>query len=156
MDNDAQRPSGADGDGGLDIEVAFGEALADLIDAVLGRLVDCLDEIAFLTTERQLGRNPKKRRERDALQKPPGMEVHPILEPGIAGRIRRRQVVDHDRGTVGHDDPMPDDKRALLIESDKAVLSPDHPGASRDQQNRLCTIVRYQGNRMKFMRSKWI
>lgn len=74
MDNDAQRPSGANGDGRLDVEIALGETLPDLIDAVLGRLADRLDEIAFLTAESQLGGNANKRRERDALQEPPCVE----------------------------------------------------------------------------------
>ena len=67
-------------------------------------------------------------------QKPPCVEIYLIFKPGITSRIRRRQVVDHDRGTVRHDDPLPDDKRAFLSEGNKVVIGADHPGALRDQQ----------------------
>ena len=51
MDGDAERPAGMDGDGGLDAEVAFGQALADGICVVLSGLADRLDEIALVLAE---------------------------------------------------------------------------------------------------------
>ena len=51
MDDDAERPAGADGDGGLDAEVAFGEALADGIRVVLGGLAERPDEIVLVVAE---------------------------------------------------------------------------------------------------------
>jgi len=53
VDDDAKRPSGTDGDGGLDVEVALGDALADLISAILGGLADRLDEIVLLVAEQR-------------------------------------------------------------------------------------------------------
>src|SRR3990167_5369255 len=63
VDDHAQRPAGADGDGRLDVEVLLGDALAGLVDALLRRLPDGADKIAFRAAEAELRPDAKQRRE---------------------------------------------------------------------------------------------
>src|SRR3546814_11484032 len=55
-DLDAQRPSGADGDGGLDVEVLGHDLLTGLGGGLLGRLTNGAHEIAFIEIGRASGR----------------------------------------------------------------------------------------------------
>src|SRR3546814_19810215 len=57
-----------------------------------------------------------------------------VLEPGIAGGVRRGQVLDHDRGAVRHDDAIPDDERPTLADGDDAVVFADEACTLRDQE----------------------
>ena len=60
--DDAERPAGTGGDGGLDVEVALGEALADVVHVVLDGLADGLNEIALVVAEGELGPDGEQRR----------------------------------------------------------------------------------------------
>ena len=42
------------------------------------------------------------------------MEIDLVGDAGVAAGIGGRQVVDDDGGSVGQDDALPDDERALL------------------------------------------
>ena len=55
MNNNAKRPTGTDGDGRLDVEVLLDNALAGLIDVLLCRFANRLDEIALLAAKSDLG-----------------------------------------------------------------------------------------------------
>src|SRR5882724_1280803 len=94
VDDHAQPPAGPDGDGRLDVEVLLGGALVGLVDALLCRLPDGADKIAFLSPEAELRSDAKQRREHHALQKPPGVIIDLVLQPGITGRVGRWQIVD--------------------------------------------------------------
>ena len=48
-------------------------------------------------------------------------------------RVGRRHVVELDRGAVRKNDPLPDQQRAPLPESDDAVIAADQPRPLRDQ-----------------------
>src|SRR3546814_7064568 len=96
-DLDAQRPSGANGDGGLDVEVLGHYLLTGLGGGLLGRLTNGAHEIAFIVADRQFGADAKKGRKHDALEHLPAMEVDLIFKTGIAGGIGGGQIVDLDR-----------------------------------------------------------
>ena len=100
VDDDAEQPAGADGDGRLEIEVALGEPLSGLVGAVLGRFPKRAHEVVLFPAEGQLGANAQEGGKHDAFQEAPGVEVHLVLEAGIAGRVGGRQVLDHDGGAV--------------------------------------------------------
>src|SRR3546814_14740664 len=55
VNEDAQRPSGANGDGGLDVEVLGHDLLTGLGGGLLGRLTNGAHEIAFIVADRQFG-----------------------------------------------------------------------------------------------------
>jgi len=54
VDDHAQRPAGADGDGRLDVEVPLGEALARAVGVLLGGFPQRPDQVALLAAEAQL------------------------------------------------------------------------------------------------------
>src|SRR3546814_1595568 len=57
---------------------------------------------------------------RSALDQPPGVEVHLILEPGVTGGIGRGQVVDLNGGAIGQNDAPPDQQCPALAKGDHA------------------------------------
>src|SRR3546814_2074506 len=97
VNEDAQRPSGANGDGGLEVEVLADDLLSGLAGRLLGRLANGAHEIAFIVADRQFGADAKQGRKPDALEQLPAMEVDLILEPGITGGIGGGPIVDPDR-----------------------------------------------------------
>lgn len=80
MDDDAHRPSGTDGDGGLDVEILLDDALADLVGAFGHRPADRLDEVALVAAEGDLAADTERRGHRDALQQRPGVVIDLVLE----------------------------------------------------------------------------
>ena len=135
MNDNAQRPAGTDGDGRLDVEVLLNNALAGLIDILLGRFANRLDEIALLASERDLGADAQQSGQSHALQQRPGVVIDIIRQPGIAGGIGCGQIVDLDGGTIGQDDALPHQQGPRLAEGDDAVIGADQARALRDQQN---------------------
>ena len=107
VDDHPERPARAHRDGGLDVEHALDEMLADLVARVLGGFADGTDEVVPGTAEGELRANAQERRKSYALDQPPGVEIDLVLEAGIAGRVGRRQVLDDDRGPVREDEPLP-------------------------------------------------
>src|SRR3546814_10875333 len=67
MDDDAQRPAGADGDGRLDVEVPLGDALAGAVGVLLCGFPQRPDQIALLAAEAQLGRSEEHTSELQSL-----------------------------------------------------------------------------------------
>ena len=100
----------------------------------MGRFADGPDQVAF-AGEGEVRADPEQRRYRGALEQRPGVEVDPVLEPGIAGGVGRRHVVEPQRAAVGKDDPLPHDQRAALAERDHAVVLADQTGALRNERN---------------------
>ena len=135
MDHGADGPAGPDGDGRLHVEIARGDAVAGARRILLGRFAQRPNQIAFVAAEAELGPDAEQGRERDALQEPPGMEVDLVLKARIAGKVRRRHVVEADRGSVRKDDPLPDQHRATLAVGDDAVVAPDQTRALRNQHH---------------------
>src|SRR3546814_1363747 len=85
-----------------------------------------LDKVA-LPRDRQLRTDPKKSRERDALEQRPCVEVDLVLQARITRRIGRRHIVDPHRAAVGQHDPLPDDQCSLLPKcNDTVVRSEEH------------------------------
>src|SRR3546814_7481038 len=74
VNEDAQRPSGANGDGGLDVEVLGHDLLTGLGGGLLGRLTNGAHEIALIVADRQFGADAKQGRKHDALEHLPAME----------------------------------------------------------------------------------
>src|SRR6185369_528209 len=134
VEDHAEWPARADGDGGLDVEVALHEALAGAVGRELGGLLERLDEVAVAGAEGKLAADTEHGGERHALQELPGVEVNLIGEAGVAASVRGGQVVDDDGGAVGQNDALPDDECALLPEGDDVVVLADEPGALRDEQ----------------------
>src|SRR3546814_12266030 len=62
VNEDAQRPSGANGDGGLEVEVLADDLLSGLAGRLLGRLANGAHEIAFIVADRQFGADAKQGR----------------------------------------------------------------------------------------------
>lgn len=122
MDDDAQRPARADRDRRLNVQVLLDDALAGLVGALGRRLPNGLHQIALGAAKGGLRADAEQCRERDALQEVPGVEVDLVLEAGIACRVGRREIVDHGRSAVGHDDALPDQQRPALPERDDAVV----------------------------------
>jgi hypothetical protein len=91
------------------------------------------DEITFTAAERKLSPDTQQGCELDALDEPPGMEVHLALEASITGCIGRRQIVDLDRGSIRHDDALPDDQRLGLPERHDVVIAPDEARTQRPE-----------------------
>jgi len=60
------------------------------------------------------------------------VQIEAIGEPGIAGGIGRREIVDDHRRAIGADDALPDDEGALLAVGDDAVVLANQPRALRD------------------------
>src|ERR671918_3083982 len=108
------------------------DALTRTAGVPLGGLPQRADQIALLAPEAELGADAEQRREHHALDQPPGVEVHLVLEPGVTGGIGRRQIVDLDRRSVGQDDAPPDQQGARLSEGDDAVIATDQASALRD------------------------
>ena len=69
VDDHAQRPTGADGDGRLDVEVSLGDALASAVGVLLGGFPQRPDQIALLTAEAELGADAED-----------GQRVVPVLD----------------------------------------------------------------------------
>lgn len=122
------------GDGRLHLQGARGELIAGSRHAVLRRFPHGLNEVAF-ATELQFGADPEQRRQHDALQQRPCMEVDLIGQPGIAGRISGRHIVDAERTAVRKHDALPNDQCPALPERDHAVVGTDQPRALRNEQN---------------------
>src|SRR3546814_208649 len=72
VDDHAQGPTGADGDGRLDVEVPLGDALAGAVGVLLSGFPQRPDQVALLTAEAELGADAEQRREDHALDQPPG------------------------------------------------------------------------------------
>ena len=125
MDDDPQGPSRADGDGRLDIEIALHQRLAGAIGGLTGRFAKRPNDVVIAAprTERKAGTDAENGCQRDALEQLPAVQIELIGKAGIAAGVRRRQIVDDDRGAVGPDDALPDDERALLAEGDDAVIA---------------------------------
>lgn len=140
MDDHAQWKSGADGDGGLDVEIPGDDLLPGLTAGLLGRLADGPDEVA-LAVDGQLRSDPEQGGKRDALEESPCMEIHLVGEPGVARGIRRREVVELNRSAVRKDDALPDQKRPALTEGHDAVIGADQPRALWDKQDAACRGV---------------
>ena len=62
------------------------------------------------------------------------MIVDLVLEAGIAGGVGAGLPLQHDRGSIGHDEPGPDEEHAPLAEGDGAVVLADELRALRDEQ----------------------
>src|SRR5690606_29377177 len=137
VDDHAQWKSGADGDGGLDVEIPGDDLLPGLTAGLLGRLADGPDEVA-LAVDGQLRSDPEQGGKRDALEESPCMEIHLVGEPGVARGIRRREVVELNRSAVRQDDALPDQKRPALTEGLDAVIGADQPRAVWDKQDASC------------------
>jgi hypothetical protein len=125
VDDHTQRPAGAHGDGRLHIEIAFDQALAGAV------VVGCVDSRSALT--RSLSVEPKA----SWLPTPSTVaRATPDLvgETGVTGGVSGRQVVDHERGSVGEYQALPNNQRTLLTEGDNAVIRADEPRALRHQE----------------------
>lgn len=66
--------SGADYDRRLDIEITRRDLVAGPPHILLGRFPDGADKIAF-TGKAEIAANTQQRRDRDALQQPPAVEI---------------------------------------------------------------------------------
>jgi hypothetical protein len=93
-DNHAQRPSRTDGNGGLNVEILFDDALPSLVGRLLRGLFDRLDKIALAASERALLTDAKQRGHSNALQQRPSVIVDLVSKTGIPGGIGGRQVID--------------------------------------------------------------
>jgi len=86
VDDDPERPAGADGDGWLDVEVALDDALAGAAHILLGGLADGADEIA-LGAEGEFGADAEERRQQDLNLRPSGYELYVLLSAPVSARI---------------------------------------------------------------------
>jgi len=126
MYNHPERPTWPNFERRLKVEVLLRDLLTHLINAVLRRLPNGCQKIVLLISNGQLRADAKQRRDRHTLDKRPGVVVYAIFESGISFRVRRWKIVDLNGGAVGHDDPLPDYKRAALPERDDAVIGTDN------------------------------
>src|SRR3546814_11568800 len=93
VNEDAQRPSGANGDGGLEVEVLADDLLSGLAGRLLGRLANGAHEIAFIVADRQFGADAKHGRKHAPLEQLPAIEVDTNLAPALTRGIGGGQPV---------------------------------------------------------------
>ena len=110
MNHKPDRGARPDRDRWLNLQILRDELIPSPRHVLLGRLADCLDEIAF-AGERQVRADAKHGRQDDALEQRPGMEIHLVCETRVARRICGRHVVEVKRPPVA----SVDDEDGLLI-----------------------------------------
>lgn len=134
MDDEADGRARPDCDGRLDVEIAGRHLIARARHVLLGRFPKRLYEIAF-ASDGQFRSDTQDSGERYALEQRPCMEINLVRQAGIAGRVGRRDVVDHQRTAIGKHNPLPDDEGATLAERHNAVIAADQTCPLRDQQD---------------------
>src|SRR6185437_1711207 len=87
VEDHAEWPARADGDGRLDIEVALHQALAGAVGRELGGLLQRLDEVVVAGAEGKLAADTEHGGERDPLQELPGVEVDLVGKTRVAAGV---------------------------------------------------------------------
>src|SRR5690606_28206228 len=131
MYDEPHRGARTDGDRRLDLKIAGCELVARARHILLRRFPDRLHKIAF-AGEGEARADAEERRDRHALEDRPSVEVDLVGEPGVAGGVGRRHVLDAQRATVREDDALPYDERPLLAERHDAVIGADEARALGD------------------------
>src|SRR5260370_39729776 len=106
-DQDAHGETRPDGDGGLHVEGPADDALADLVDAVCPAAPNCSDQLVLASACSDFRSDTQQRREDGRLAQHAPMIVDFVLETGIPFRVSPRLTFQHDRPSVGHDEPVP-------------------------------------------------
>ena len=130
-----ERPAGPHGQRRLDIEIAFGQALAGLIDGIAGGTLQDAQQIALLSgAEACLAADSEQAGEHDALDQLPGVEIDLVFQTGIAFIVGGGQIVDDDGRTVGQDHAVPDDERPLLSVGHDGIIFSEQARPLRNEQ----------------------
>ena len=100
-------------------------------------MTKCLDNVAVALPASvpapSSAPTPSKVESRRRLEQFAPVIVDLILEAGVSCRIGTRLALEHDRATVRHDQPGPDQEHARLPEGDLAIIDPDQPRALGNQ-----------------------
>ena len=137
MDDQPDGCARTNGDRRLDLQAARRQLIASSGDILLGGLPEGRHEIA--SPGKAQGRaHAEERRDGDALEQRPGVEIDLVGQTRITGSISRRDIVDLERAAIGHDNPLPDNQCAMLAEGDDAVIRSDQPRALWNELDPAC------------------
>src|SRR5579863_1313919 len=134
---DGEGIPGLAGERGLDRQLLLRDALAELVDRLVGAVTGCHDDAVVLlrtAISGELGADAEQRGEDHALDEAPGVIVDIGIEAGGARDVRSRQPLEQHGRTVRKLELGPGGEQSLLPIGDLAVDLADQLRALRDEE----------------------